>query len=96
MRLERLFVAEQLIAHINERRFELCAIELFRRCAVVHEFSQVLCYAAPEIKEFGAGVEGGEDAGVGAGAGEGEVDEAELADAGVGEDFPGAVTLWRT
>jgi hypothetical protein len=62
----------------------------------VHEFPQVLCHAAPEIEEFGASVQGGEDAGVGGGAGEGEVDEAELADAGVGEDFPGAVTLWRT
>lgn len=57
------------------------------------QFAQVLCYAAPQVEEFAASVQGGENAGVGAGAGEGEVYEAQLADAGVGADFPGAVTL---
>jgi len=68
MRLKRVAVAEQLVAHLDERRFELRAIQLRRRGAVVYEFPQVLCDAAAEIEEGGAGGEGGEDAGVGGGA----------------------------
>lgn len=89
-------VAEEVVAEVDEARFEVEAVEVPRGGAVGDEFAQVLREAAAEVEEGLRGVvgaEAGEDFGVEGVAAEAEVEEAVLADAGVRVDGEGAGAL---
>lgn len=90
----RVAVAEEVVAEGDEVGFEVEPVEGSGRDAVKGEFAEFLAEAAAGIEEGLVVVdEAGEDAGVEGVFLEGEVEEAELADAGVGPGAEGAVTL---
>lgn len=60
----------------------------------MYEFPQILCEATAKIEERSALAETSENERVGGRAREAEIDEAELAYAGEGVDFPGSIALW--
>lgn len=70
-------------------------MDLGGRGAGEEEGAQVLSEAAAEVEEVEgwSGFEVGEEGWVVGGGGDGEVEEAELADAGIGVDLPCFVTL---
>ena len=61
----------------------------------MHEVAQLLPEAAARVEVGAARAEPGEDCGVGRVVGEGGVEEAELADAGVGAEGEGSVALLK-
>ena len=97
MRRECISVFEEIEAQVEELLLQVARVEVFGRCAVVDEFSDILREAAPEVEKgvWGLGVfEEGEDA-WGAGLlGDGHVEESEHADARVGSAGPCFVSLW--
>lgn len=97
LRLQRRAVAEQLVAHVNEVRLELRAVECRGRRPVKHQPPQVLGHTAPHIKQRAALVaQLGEDARIRGEVHHGQVEEPELADARVCVDLPGLVALKGT
>ena len=69
------------------------AKEVLGRRAVEDELAEDLAETAADIEEDGAGFDAGEEGGVFGDGGEVEMEEAPAADAGVGEDGPGFVSL---
>ncbi len=89
-------VAEEVVAQVDEFLAEVGAVEVGGGHAGGDEGTEVLSEAAAEVEEevgglrVGGGEQGEEDWVEGV-LGYGEVEEAELADAGVGRYTPGAV-----
>ena len=98
VRFERVLIAEEIEAQVEEVLLQVAGVEGVGGGAVVDEFADVLGEAAAEVEEAGAvgwGLfEEEEDAGVASLGGDGHFEEAEHADARVGVAGPGFVSLW--
>ena len=92
---QTLAVAEQLEAEVHEFAVEVGAVDVFAPRAVGDEFAHVLREAAAEVEEGVAGVvaQAGNEGRVVGGECDGEVQEEELADAGVGVNVPSFFAL---
>lgn len=94
--LDRVLVSEQIIAQIKETLFEVARVEVFRRDAIMGEFSRVLSETAAKVEK---GVprlwffKEREDTWVAWLVGYGDVEESEHADARIWSDSPCSVSL---
>ena len=92
--LEALAVAEELVAELHEFAVEVGAVDVGARGAVGDELADILGEAAAEVEEGLVGVaQAGDEGRIVRGEVDGEVEEEELANAGVGVDVPGFFAL---
>ena len=87
VRGEAVLVAEQGVAHLDERRLKIQSVQLLSRyLVVVREEAQFLPETAAGVEEVSAGAEARERRSVIRVVGDGVVEETYLANAGVGPD----------
>lgn len=92
--LERLAVAEELVAELHELAVQIGAVDVLAPGAVRHELADVLREAAAQVEQGVAVVaQAGDERRVVGGEVDGQVQEEELPDAGVGVDVPGFFAL---
>ena len=96
MRLQCLFISEQVIAQVKKVLYKIARVEIFRRDTIMDELPQILSETAAEVKKSVLGLrffEKRENTSVAWLEGYGEVEEFQYADAWILFDGPCTFSL---